>query len=131
MQWYYTPKDVRRLVGITNRQMKYWADKKIVHPRLSSCRSTRFYTLPDIITMAAMAGMRETGLSVQEMCEPARKFRKRLDRISKESVAHLDVSYRGSFRALQSDNPNARSGMFLFSVATLIARAAAVEQPAA
>lgn len=66
----YTSKDVQRLVGITQRQLTYWDETRLVCPQGHAADgrgSRRLYTTLDVIQLKLIRRLQEVGMSLQKI----------------------------------------------------------------
>jgi DNA-binding transcriptional MerR regulator len=68
-QGYRVP-DVCRIVGITYRQLDYWARTGLVTPSIRDARGSgtqRLYSFPDLVTLRVIKSLLDTGVSLQRV----------------------------------------------------------------
>lgn len=66
----FTPKEARRVAGITNRQLDYWIKTGLLKPEVETAKgqgSTRLFTFRDLIGLRTIAKLREAGITIQEL----------------------------------------------------------------
>ena len=88
----YTSGEVRRLVGVSQRQLTYWDESALVRPsgRIASGRgSRRLFTVLDVLQLKLICRLKEAGLPLQRV----RRALLRLATLSDEvaPVAELEV----------------------------------------
>jgi len=62
--------EVCRLVGISYRQLDYWARTELVTPSIRDARgsgSQRLYSFQDLVTLRVIKGLLDTGISLQRV----------------------------------------------------------------
>jgi DNA-binding transcriptional MerR regulator len=68
-QGYRVP-DVCRIVGITYRQLDYWARTELVTPSIKDAHgsgSQRLYSFQDLVTLRVIKSLLDTGVSLQRV----------------------------------------------------------------
>lgn len=71
----FTAGDVRRLVGVTQRQLTYWDQSSLVHPcgrTADGAGSRRLYTLQDVCRLKLVRRLRGAGISLQKIRQALR-----------------------------------------------------------
>lgn len=95
-QGLYTSGEVRKLVGLSQRQLGYWDDSALIRPgaRTADGRgSRRLYTVLDVLLLKAVRRLREAGLSLQKVRQVVEYIRQLPDE-SAPSV-ELDIATDG------------------------------------
>ena len=66
----FTSGEVKKIVGVTQRQLGYWDDSALAHPHgrpAHGSGSRRLYTLLDMIQLKLIGRLRQAGLSLQKI----------------------------------------------------------------
>lgn len=71
--------DVRRLAGVSLRQLQWWAERKLISPRKDERR--RIYALEQVLEILTVAALRRKGLSLQKIRKVLRLLRRELGRL--------------------------------------------------
>ncbi len=76
----YSAASARRIVGVSQRCLDYWADRGIVTPsvqRAAGKGSERRYAFDDLVKLALVKRLREAGLSLQKIRKGLEAMRRR------------------------------------------------------
>ncbi|MGA8014547.1 MAG: MerR family transcriptional regulator, partial [Candidatus Dormiibacterota bacterium] len=66
----FTWERVRRLTGLSKRQLQYWDERRFLRPSLSAGRGRghpRLYSFRDLVALRVAAELRRQGISLQEV----------------------------------------------------------------
>lgn len=95
-QTFYTSGEVRRLVGLSQRQLSYWDASALIRPGARSAEgrgSRRLYTVLDVLQLKVVRRLREAGLSLRKI----RQVIEYIQQLPDESApsAELDIATNG------------------------------------
>jgi DNA-binding transcriptional MerR regulator len=79
----YRPGEVCELLGLTRRQLQYWAHTDLVPPSGATDGGHHRYSFEDLVALKAAARLLEAGVSVQRIRHSIAALRARLPHISK------------------------------------------------
>ncbi|MFX0204356.1 MAG: MerR family transcriptional regulator [Candidatus Hodarchaeota archaeon] len=91
MEKSFPTKQVRRLTGATNNQLKYWVKTGLVCPKLDG--KTFTYSFRDIIKLRVIVSLKENGLSLQKIKKGLKNLSEMLpdsDDLLSRLVIHTD-----------------------------------------
>lgn len=74
----FTWERVRRLTGLSKRQLQYWDERRFLRPSLSAGRGRghpRLYSFRDLVALRVAAELRRQGISLQEIRKVDRHLR--------------------------------------------------------
>ena len=74
----FTWERVRRLTGLSKRQLQYWDERRFLRPSLSAGRGRghpRLYSFRDLVALRVAAELRRQGISLQEIRKVERHLR--------------------------------------------------------
>lgn len=117
-QGYRVP-DVCRIVGITYRQLDYWARTGLVTPSVRDARGSgtqRLYSFQDLVSLRVIKNLLDTGISLQRV-RKAVEYLKEMDR-----PAHGVTLMSDGKRVYEAHSPEAvvdllRKGQGVFAIA--------------
>ena len=84
----YRSREVAQILGISCRQLRYWAQTDLVRPSLRSPGGHRRYTFQDLIALKAARRLIDAGVSVQRLRKSIRALRRILPTV-KRPLAEL------------------------------------------
>lgn len=67
MKRFFTPRDVRKIFGISYRQIQYWDKTNFIRPSFKRREKYRLYTFPDLILMFIATMLRLENVSIQQL----------------------------------------------------------------
>jgi DNA-binding transcriptional MerR regulator len=111
--------DVCRIVGITYRQLDYWARTDLVSPSIrdaSGSGTQRLYSFEDLVTLRVIKNLLDTGISLQ-------RVRKAVEHLRSMDRPLAGVTLMSDGRAVyEADSPEAvvdlvRQGQGVFAIA--------------
>ena len=76
----FSSASTRKIIGLSQRRLDYWADRGIVTPsiqRATGKGSERKYSFDDLVKLAVVKKLREAGLSLQKIRKGLEVMRKR------------------------------------------------------
>lgn len=130
---FYTSREVRAILGVSQRHLDYWDEKGFVKPsrrdeRVELLRSTgargrgpqRLYSFDDLIKLKVLKELRATGLSLQKINKGLKKLRKRSP--ASEPLDEVLLTDGKSFQRVRSDGKIEdllRNGQLVFGVMSL------------
>ena len=115
----YRVPDVCRIVGISYRQLDYWARTELVTPSIrdaSGSGSQRLYSFPDLVTLRVIKKLLDTGISLQ-------RVRKAVDHLKSMKRPTHGVTLMSDGRGIyEAHSPEAvvdllRKGQGVFAIA--------------
>jgi DNA-binding transcriptional MerR regulator len=117
-QGYRVP-EVCRIVGITYRQLDYWARTELVTPSIRDATgsgSQRLYSFEDLVTLRVIKNLLETGVSLQRVRKAVEHLR-----TMRRPVAAVTLVSDG-YGVYEADSPEAvvdllRQGQGVFAIA--------------
>jgi DNA-binding transcriptional MerR regulator len=123
----FTAGDVKKLVGVSQRQLTHWDQTALLHPsgRAAHGRgSRRLYTLLDVLQLKLVRRLRETGLSLQKIRAALRYLANLPDEPA--PVAELEILTDGKRILIRRSDeqildPLARQFVLRLSLADLLA----------
>ncbi len=95
-QTLYTSGEVRRLVGLSQRQLSYWDASALIRPgaRAANGRgSRRLYTVMDVLQLKVVRRLLEVGLSLQKIRQVVNYIQQLTDEAA--PFAELDIATNG------------------------------------
>src|SRR5262249_54442256 len=124
----FTPDEVQRIVGLTEKQLDYWDRLRLVTPRreaqrnlqdLQKVSASRYYNFRDIISLRTVKQLVEQGV-------PANRIRRALVALrgqlahERTSLAELRIHSSGSDVVVEHDGARLepRSGQFVINFET-------------
>jgi len=84
----YRSREVAQILGISRRQLQYWAQTDLVRPSLRSPGGHHRYTFQDLIALKAGKRLIDAGVSVQRLRKSIRALRRILPTV-KQPLAEL------------------------------------------
>jgi DNA-binding transcriptional MerR regulator len=72
----YRSREVAQILGISRRQLQYWAQTDLVRPSLRSPGGHHRYTFQDLIALKAAKRLIDAGVSVQRLRKSIRALRR-------------------------------------------------------
>jgi DNA-binding transcriptional MerR regulator len=84
----YRSREVAQILGISHRQLQYWAKTDLVQPSLRSPGGHHRYTFQDLIALKAAKRLIDAGVSVQRLRKSIRALRRILPTV-KRPLAEL------------------------------------------
>lgn len=79
----YRTKDVVQILGISRRQLQYWAQTDLVEPSAKTPGGHHRYTFEDLVSLKATKRLIDSGVSVQRIRKSIQALRRILPSISK------------------------------------------------
>ena len=79
----YRTKDVVQILGISRRQLQYWAQTDLVEPSAKTPGGHHRYTFEDLVSLKATKRLIDSGVSVQRIRKSIQALRRILPRVSK------------------------------------------------
>ena len=79
----YRTKDVVQILGISRRQLQYWAQTDLVEPSAKTPGGHHRYTFEDLVSLKATKRLIDSGVSVQRIRKSIRALRQVLPSVSK------------------------------------------------
>jgi DNA-binding transcriptional MerR regulator len=117
-QGYRVP-DVLRIVGITYRQLDYWARTELVTPSVKDAQGSgtqRLYSFQDLVTLRVIKNLLDTGVSLQ-------RVRKAVDHLQSMERPLTEVTLMSDGQGVyEAHSPDAvidllRQGQGVFAIA--------------
>jgi len=115
----YRTREVAQILGISHRQLQYWAQTDLVRPSLRSPGGHHRYTFRDLIALKAAKRLLDSGVSVQRLRKSIRALRRILPTV-KRPLAELVLVATGDIVLVLRDGSvfEAASGQeWVFEVA--------------
>jgi len=115
----YRTREVAQILGISPRQLQYWAQTDLVRPSLRSPGGHHRYTFRDLIALKAAKRLLDAGVSVQRLRKSIRALRRILPTV-KRPLAELVLVATGDIVLVLRDGSvfEAASGQeWVFEVA--------------
>lgn len=78
----YRTRDVLQLLGISRRQLQYWAQTNLVRPSVKTRGGHHRYCFEDLVVLKAAKRLIDAGVSVQRIRASIRELRKALPDVS-------------------------------------------------
>jgi tetratricopeptide (TPR) repeat protein len=75
----FSPEDVQRIVGLTRKQLDYWARLRLVSPRTQ--QGTRYYDFRDLIGLRTIKQLLEKGVSPSRLQRAVAALNQKLDQV--------------------------------------------------
>ncbi|MBW3015410.1 MerR family transcriptional regulator [Candidatus Woesearchaeota archaeon] len=82
MKSFFTPKEVKRIVGISYRQMQYWDNSNFISPSYRRRNKYRLYTFTDLTKLKFAKQLREKGYSIQRLRKTVKSLEDLLPKVS-------------------------------------------------
>lgn len=79
----YRTRDVVQILGISRRQLQYWAQTDLVEPSAKTPGGHHRYTFEDLVSLKATKRLIDSGVSVQRIRKSIRALRQILPGVSK------------------------------------------------
>lgn len=79
----YRTKDVVQILGISRRQLQYWAQTDLVEPSAKTPGGHHRYTFEDLVSLKATKRLIDSGVSVQRIRKSIQALRRILPNVSK------------------------------------------------
>lgn len=79
----YRTKDVVQILGISRRQLQYWAQTDLVEPSAKTPGGHHRYTFEDLVSLKATKRLIDSGVSVQRIRKSIQALRRILPSVSK------------------------------------------------
>jgi len=79
----YRTREVAQILGISHRQLQYWAQTDLVRPSLRSPGGHHRYTFRDLIALKAAKRLIDAGVSVQRLRKSIRALRRILPTVER------------------------------------------------
>jgi DNA-binding transcriptional MerR regulator len=79
----YRTKDVVQILGISRRQLQYWAQTDLVVPSAKTRGGHHRYSFPDLVALKTTKRLIDAGISVQRIRESIRSLRKILPTVDR------------------------------------------------
>ena len=79
----YRSREVAQILGISRRQLQYWAQTDLVRPSLRSPGGHHRYTFQDLIALKAAKRLIDAGVSVQRLRKSIRALRRILPTVKR------------------------------------------------
>lgn len=83
VQEYFRSKDVVAILGVTRRQLQYWAQTDLVKPSRRTRGGHHRYSFEDLVALKATARLIDAGVSVQRIRKSIRALRELLPSIDR------------------------------------------------
>jgi len=80
---YFRSKEVVEILGVTRRQLQYWAQTDLVRPSERTRGGHHRYTFEDLVALKATARLIEAGVSVQRIRKSVRALRELLPSVKR------------------------------------------------
>jgi DNA-binding transcriptional MerR regulator len=80
---YYGTKDVVDILGISRRQLQYWAQTNLVVPSATTPGGHRRYSFRDLVALKATKRLIDSGVSVQKIRTSIQALRETLPRVER------------------------------------------------
>lgn len=80
---YFRSKEVVEILGVTRRQLQYWAQTDLVRPSQRTRGGHHRYTFEDLVALKATARLIEAGVSVQRIRKSVRALRQLLPSVER------------------------------------------------
>ncbi len=80
---YFQTRDVVDILGISRRQLQYWAQTDLVRPSAATPGGHRRYSFADLVALKATKRLIDAGVSVQRIRTSIRSLRERLPQIDR------------------------------------------------
>jgi DNA-binding transcriptional MerR regulator len=77
----YRTKEVVQILGISRRQLQYWAQTDLVEPSVKTPGGHHRYSFADLVALKATKRLIDSGVSVQRIRESIRSLRRILPRV--------------------------------------------------
>ena len=106
MQRRFTRDEVVRILGVTRRQLDYWARLRLISPELRW--GERFYTFTDLVALETMKRLTSRGLPARRLRRALEALREQIGEVSRPAYHKLlDAALvgDGDFGALALDHP--------------------------
>ncbi|MCS5636004.1 MAG: MerR family transcriptional regulator [Myxococcota bacterium] len=78
----FRTRDVLQLLGISRRQLQYWAQTDLVEPSIKTQGGHHRYTFEDLVALKAVKRLIDAGVSVQRIRSGIRALREALPEVS-------------------------------------------------
>ena len=133
--------DVSRLAGVSQRQLQWWDERKVVSPRKEDHR--RVYEPQQVLEILTVAALRHKGLSLQKVRRVLRAMRREMSRrqpLTHSSPGQPELYVLTDGRSiLVEERPErilkclteARNGMYLICISEQLARFTSQKTPPA
>jgi DNA-binding transcriptional MerR regulator len=79
---FYRTRDVVELLGISRRQLQYWAQTDLVTPSATTAGGHRRYSFEDLVSLKATRRLIDAGVSVQRIRKSVRALRQTLPSVA-------------------------------------------------
>jgi DNA-binding transcriptional MerR regulator len=80
---FYRTRDVVDILGISRRQLQYWAQTDLVAPSAKTPGGHRRYSFPDLVALKATKRLIDAGVSVQRIRTSIQALRKTLPEVER------------------------------------------------
>lgn len=80
---YFPTRDVVDILGISRRQLQYWAQTDLVQPSATTPGGHRRYSFADLVALKATKRLLDAGVSVQRIRSSIRALRQRLPEVER------------------------------------------------